>query len=215
VTKITIFVVHYRREHGPVIDDARAALFGDHKPADTLVGVEALSKPDFPIDSQDSGLAAGGRSCGYQPELECLAEVVADRPVLDDLAIRQPPDVDLLGGVVLAGRRPAEELAHVPAVHDQPGDELVALADLILDLRPHRPPEPTQPADGFLEAGRALGVARGRFVVDKVGVDQVVGRFQVALLEKLLQQPPGICLFSSDIAIVSLGGWFGRSAARP
>jgi enamine deaminase RidA (YjgF/YER057c/UK114 family) len=27
-----------------------AALFGDHKPADTLVGVEALSHPDYLID---------------------------------------------------------------------------------------------------------------------------------------------------------------------
>jgi len=50
VARITIFVVHYRREHLPVIDEARAALFGDHKPADTLVGVEALSKPEFLIE---------------------------------------------------------------------------------------------------------------------------------------------------------------------
>jgi enamine deaminase RidA (YjgF/YER057c/UK114 family) len=50
VTKITIFVVHYRREQLPVIDQARAALFGDHKPADTLVGVEALSRPEFLIE---------------------------------------------------------------------------------------------------------------------------------------------------------------------
>jgi enamine deaminase RidA (YjgF/YER057c/UK114 family) len=50
VTKITIFVVHYSREHLPVIDQARAALFRDHKPADTLVGVEALSRPEFLIE---------------------------------------------------------------------------------------------------------------------------------------------------------------------
>jgi enamine deaminase RidA (YjgF/YER057c/UK114 family) len=50
VTKLTIFVVRYRREHLPVIDEARAALFGDHKPADTLVGVEALSRPEFLIE---------------------------------------------------------------------------------------------------------------------------------------------------------------------
>lgn len=50
VTKITIFVVNYRREQLPVIDAARAALFGDHKPADTLVGVEVLSRPEFLIE---------------------------------------------------------------------------------------------------------------------------------------------------------------------
>jgi enamine deaminase RidA (YjgF/YER057c/UK114 family) len=51
VTKITIFVVDYRREHLPVIEAGRLALFGDHKPADTLVGVEALSPhPDYLIE---------------------------------------------------------------------------------------------------------------------------------------------------------------------
>jgi enamine deaminase RidA (YjgF/YER057c/UK114 family) len=50
VTKITIYVAGYRREQLPVIDEARAALFGDHKPADTLVGVEALSRPEFLIE---------------------------------------------------------------------------------------------------------------------------------------------------------------------
>jgi enamine deaminase RidA (YjgF/YER057c/UK114 family) len=50
VTKITIFVVHYRREYLPTIEEARTALFGDHKPADTLVGVEALSRPEFLIE---------------------------------------------------------------------------------------------------------------------------------------------------------------------
>jgi enamine deaminase RidA (YjgF/YER057c/UK114 family) len=50
VTKITIFVVGYRREHLPAIEAGRLALFGDHKPADTLVGVEALSHPDYVIE---------------------------------------------------------------------------------------------------------------------------------------------------------------------
>jgi enamine deaminase RidA (YjgF/YER057c/UK114 family) len=50
VTKITIFVVGYRREHLPAIEAGRAALFGDHKPADTLVGVEALSRSDYLIE---------------------------------------------------------------------------------------------------------------------------------------------------------------------
>jgi len=50
VTKITIFVVDYRREHLPAIEAGRLALFGDHKPADTLVGVEALSHPAYLIE---------------------------------------------------------------------------------------------------------------------------------------------------------------------
>jgi enamine deaminase RidA (YjgF/YER057c/UK114 family) len=50
VTKITIFVVRYRPEYLPVIEQGRVALFGDHKPADTIVGVEALSRPEFLIE---------------------------------------------------------------------------------------------------------------------------------------------------------------------
>ena len=50
VTKITIFVVGYRREYLPAIEEGRMALFGDHKPADTLVGVAALSRPEYLIE---------------------------------------------------------------------------------------------------------------------------------------------------------------------
>jgi enamine deaminase RidA (YjgF/YER057c/UK114 family) len=45
VAKITIYLVHYRREHLPVIEQARIGLFGEHKPADTVVGVERLARP--------------------------------------------------------------------------------------------------------------------------------------------------------------------------
>ncbi len=50
VTKITIFVVNYRDEHLPAIEEGRVALFGDHKPADTLVGVERLAHPGCLIE---------------------------------------------------------------------------------------------------------------------------------------------------------------------
>jgi enamine deaminase RidA (YjgF/YER057c/UK114 family) len=50
VARITIFVVRHRPEYLPVIEEARAVLFGDHKPADTLVGVEALAQPEYLIE---------------------------------------------------------------------------------------------------------------------------------------------------------------------
>jgi enamine deaminase RidA (YjgF/YER057c/UK114 family) len=50
VTKISIFVVRYRPEYLPVIEEARVALFGEHKPADTIVGVEALSRPEYLVE---------------------------------------------------------------------------------------------------------------------------------------------------------------------
>jgi len=42
--------VGYRPEHLPVIEQARLELFGDHKPADTLIGVARLARPEFLIE---------------------------------------------------------------------------------------------------------------------------------------------------------------------
>ena len=50
VTKITIYVVHHRPGHLPVIEQARQHLFGEHKPADTVVGVETLAGPGYLIE---------------------------------------------------------------------------------------------------------------------------------------------------------------------
>ncbi|MGP3916277.1 RidA family protein [Nonomuraea sp. 10N515B] len=50
VAKLTIFVADYKREHLAQIEQGRVALFGDHKPADTLVGVAALSRPEYLLE---------------------------------------------------------------------------------------------------------------------------------------------------------------------
>ena len=44
VARITIYVVGHRPELLPDIAAARIAVFGDHKPADTLLGVETLAE---------------------------------------------------------------------------------------------------------------------------------------------------------------------------
>ena len=50
VCKITIYVVNYTRDEClPIIEEARIALFGDHKPADVVIGVATLS-PDYLIE---------------------------------------------------------------------------------------------------------------------------------------------------------------------
>jgi enamine deaminase RidA (YjgF/YER057c/UK114 family) len=33
-----------------VIEEARVGLFGEHKPADTVVGVETLARPEYLIE---------------------------------------------------------------------------------------------------------------------------------------------------------------------
>lgn len=50
VAKITIYVVNHKREYLPIIEAARVALFGDHKPTDVLVGIATLSNPDYLIE---------------------------------------------------------------------------------------------------------------------------------------------------------------------
>jgi enamine deaminase RidA (YjgF/YER057c/UK114 family) len=50
VSKITIYVVNHKREYLPIIEKARVALFGDHKPTDVLVGIATLSNPDYMIE---------------------------------------------------------------------------------------------------------------------------------------------------------------------
>ena len=50
VAKITIYVVDYQRDyHYPIIEKARVTLFGNHKPANVVMGVATLS-PDYLIE---------------------------------------------------------------------------------------------------------------------------------------------------------------------
>ena len=50
VARITIYVVDYQRDyHVPIVEQARVALFGDHKPADVVLGVASLS-PGYLIE---------------------------------------------------------------------------------------------------------------------------------------------------------------------
>ncbi|HEY8581821.1 MAG TPA: RidA family protein [Capillimicrobium sp.] len=50
VAKLTIFVVDLSEAHLPAIEAARAAALGDHKPADALIGVQALAHPGCLIE---------------------------------------------------------------------------------------------------------------------------------------------------------------------
>lgn len=50
VCKITIYIVGYDRdEHVPIIEAAQISLFGDHKPANVIVGV-AIMSPGYLIE---------------------------------------------------------------------------------------------------------------------------------------------------------------------
>lgn len=50
VARITIYVVSHKPEYLPLISKARIAVFGDHKPADTIVGVQTLAESGYLIE---------------------------------------------------------------------------------------------------------------------------------------------------------------------
>src|SRR5438270_137947 len=79
------------------------------------------------------------------------------------------PDVDVLDGELLAGRSLAQELAPVVAVHHHPGDDLVALADLVLDLGPHGPQSPRSQLTVSLSPSGPCGLSGGASWLTKSG----------------------------------------------
>jgi enamine deaminase RidA (YjgF/YER057c/UK114 family) len=50
VAKITWYVVNYSESVRPTMVAARREVFGDHTPASTLIGVQALASPDYLIE---------------------------------------------------------------------------------------------------------------------------------------------------------------------
>lgn len=50
IAKLTIFVVGHRPELIEPMTAARAAVFGDHKPASTFLGVEKLIRPELLVE---------------------------------------------------------------------------------------------------------------------------------------------------------------------
>ena len=50
IAKITTYVVEHTALKLPVVRAARAEVFGTHRPASTLVGVQALASPEYLIE---------------------------------------------------------------------------------------------------------------------------------------------------------------------
>jgi enamine deaminase RidA (YjgF/YER057c/UK114 family) len=50
VARITIYVVGHRPDYLRDIEAARVTVFADHKPVDTIVGVETLAQPGYLIE---------------------------------------------------------------------------------------------------------------------------------------------------------------------
>ena len=65
IVKITTFVVNHRPEFLPIIAEARRQELGDLRPASTLIGVQALARPEFLVEIE--AIAVLERSSGQSP----------------------------------------------------------------------------------------------------------------------------------------------------
>lgn len=62
VCKITIYIVDYKRdEHVPIIEQAQIELFGDHKPANVVVGIAVMS-PGYLIEIDAIAVVGSART---------------------------------------------------------------------------------------------------------------------------------------------------------
>ena len=57
LARITIYVVGHRPEYLPLISAALMELCGEHRPADTLIGVESLFEPGYLIEVEAIAVA--------------------------------------------------------------------------------------------------------------------------------------------------------------
>jgi hypothetical protein len=124
----------------------------------------------------------------HNAKLTHQAEVVVAPPVLGDLAVGDPQDVDAVHRDLLAGRRDAEELAEVGAGHGRAGDDLVPFRDQVVDP-PIEVGEGT-PEEGHdrLVPGDPLLHPRRVGVIEEVGRDDRVGDGQVSPTDVIVHQ---------------------------
>src|ERR671910_785545 len=96
-------------------------------------------------------LRAPGSATGAWDNAELASEtqIIADRLVLDDLAVLEPDDVDLAGGDGLVGGAAPHELAGVPCVEGAVDDDGVALGDGLVDLEAWLGESPLQHPQGL------------------------------------------------------------------
>jgi hypothetical protein len=115
--------------------------------------------------------------------------------VLDQLAVGDPPDVDLLDGEGAAGDRHASVRADVAGAEPATHDDLVAAGDDVLRIESDVRKRGPDGARGVFEPfGTAWAIDRDLVVV-VVGVHNLPGHVEIAAsenLERLEREPRGV-----------------------
>ena len=134
------------------------------------------------------GRSAVVADLGHEPELGHQSEIVTVGPVLDELVLGEPEDVDVLDRDAAARRRHAHERAGVVPGHREPGDDFVVLGDDVFDRKVQVGERVAKPRDRLPHAfGPARPVTSG-FVVEELGVDELLGRVHLAAVEQRVER---------------------------
>ena len=133
----------------------------------------------------------------HRAELPHHPELIELVPVLDDPAVADTEDVDLGDRVALPARRQPHELAGLGRTGGEPGDDLIALRDQVVD-RERRIGQALR--DAFHGPLQVASAVSGRWprVRHKVLRDELVDGPEIALLEH-------VCHKSSNDRLVLVG----------
>src|SRR5206468_1695588 len=143
-----------------------------------------------------------------EAKLDPLGQIVAARPVFNDLSVGDAVDVNLLGLERLAGRLKTDELSRVSATRDDSDDHLVACNDLILNVVVKITECIPQPSNGDLQTIWPRRCPRAGLVVDEIRMKDLVHDGEISSCEDLVQPSPNqaLVLLRHGILLTSCPG---------
>ena len=126
----------------------------------------------------------------HESQLSEHRELIGQRPVLDEPAVDESRDVNLLPSRRLARGWHAEELPEHRSARGQPADDFVVGDDLVLQVEANLGERTPDRCDGELHT-LAIAVLR-LSMVDEVWVEDLVDEGQIAPIEDALDIPTGL-----------------------
>src|SRR5437899_1603910 len=123
---------------------------------------------------------------GDETKLDPLGQIVAARPVFNDLSVGDAVNVNLLGLERLAGRLKTDELSRVSATRDDSDDHFVACIDLILNVVVKITKCIPQPSNRDLQTFWPRRCPWAGLVVDEIRMKDLVHDGEISACEDLV-----------------------------
>src|SRR5947208_1039977 len=122
--------------------------------------------------------------------MDPLGQIVAARPVFNDLSVGDSVDVNLLGLERLAGRLEADELSRVSATRDHTDDHFVVGNDLILNVVVEIAERIPQPSNRDFQARWPRRCPGASLMVDEIRMKDLVHDGEISSCEDLVERSP-------------------------